>query len=155
MKNKKIDPDDPAAVEKAAASLLKYRMRSEHELKFRLKMKGYSEQNIENLIKKLKKHNIINDNMFAYYYSYDKITLSEKGPKYVFIELKKLGVDESIIYTTLEKIKEEVDIYEIAKNVSSKYYQKTKDILKTKNYLFRRGFETDTIEFVIRDLGGD
>jgi protein-export membrane protein SecD len=43
-KNPKIDPFDEKAAEKAALSLIKYRIRSEKELFQRLKMKGFSEE---------------------------------------------------------------------------------------------------------------
>jgi regulatory protein len=60
-KNPKIDPFDEKAAEKAALSLIKYRIRSEKELFQRLKMKGFSEETSLSIIEKFKDSGLLND----------------------------------------------------------------------------------------------
>ncbi|MBL5982177.1 RecX family transcriptional regulator [Petrotoga sp. 8T1HF07.NaAc.6.1] len=156
MKNyKKIDPKDEKAAEKSALNLIKYRARSEKELSSRLKEKGFDEEVIAKVVEKCKKSGLIDDKLFAYLYAYDKLTLDNKGPMFIQYELKRLGVDERLILEALEKVKSEVDINTIALELAKNYYEKTQDTLKTKAYLYRRGFEPDIINCVIEDLRGD
>lgn len=154
-KNQNTDPFDEKAAEKAALNLIKYRIRSEKELFQRLKMKGFADETCLKIIDKFKDNGLLNDELFAYLFSYDKLTLDKKGPIYIKNELKRLGVEEEYIDNALNKISEEIDIQEIITEIAKKYYIKTKDELKTKNYLYRRGFEPDIINCVIEDLRGD
>jgi regulatory protein len=152
---KKNDPDSLADAENSAAHLIKFRMRAEKELKYRLREKGYNENIIDELILKLKKMGIIDDNKFAYLYMYDKVTLNKKGVIAVSNDLLKLGVEKHIVDETAQKIKNEVNMYDIAKEQAEKYLSTKNDFLKLRKYLFRRGFDTEIIEYVIKDLGGE
>ncbi|WP_190615552.1 regulatory protein RecX [Tepiditoga spiralis] len=156
MKKKKpkkiFDPSDIKAAEKSAEYLIRYRMRSEKELLWKLKEKGFSDEIILELIEKLKKYKLINDKIFAYHFAYDKLTLSKKGPLIIQMELRKLGVDEYLIQDTLIQLKNEINIYEIAFELGKKYYEKNNDLIKTKNFLYKKGFEQSTINYVIADI---
>lgn len=152
---KKTDPDSLVDAENSAAHLIKFRMRSEKELKLRLFKKGYNENIIDELILKLKKMGIIDDNKFAYLYMYDKVTLNKKGIIAVSNDLLKLGVEKQIVDETAQKIKKEVNLYDIAKEVAIKYLSTKNDFIKLRKYLFRKGFDTEIIEYVIKDLGGE
>jgi regulatory protein len=152
---KKINPKDEKAAEKSALNLIKYRARSEKELSDRLKEKGFDEEVIDKVIEKCKKSDLIDDKLFAYLYTYDKLTLDKKGPMFIQHELKRLGVDERLIFEALEKVKNEVDINAIALELAKNYYERKQDVLKTKAYLYRRGFEPDIINSVIENLRGD
>jgi len=152
---KKNDPDSLADAENSAAHLIKYRMRAEKELRNRLREKGYNSNIIDELMLKLKKIGMIDDHKFAYLYMYDKVTLNKKGTIAVSNDLLQLGVERYIVDETAQKVKNEVNIYDIAKEVAKKYLSTKNDFLKLKKYLFRRGFDTEIIEYVIKDLGGE
>ncbi|KUK83473.1 MULTISPECIES: regulatory protein RecX [Petrotoga] len=154
-KSKKINPKDEKAAEKSALNLIKYRARSEKELSVRLKEKGFDDEVIGKVVEKCKKNGLIDDKLFAYLYAYDKLTLDKKGPLFIQHELKRLGVEESLIFESLDKVKNEVDINTIALELAKNYYERKQDILKTKVYLYRRGFEPDIINCVIENLRGD
>jgi len=154
-KSKKINPKDEKAAEKSALNLIKYRARSEKELSVRLKEKGFDDEVIGKVVEKCKKNGLIDDKLFAYLYAYDKLTLDKKGPLFIQHELKRLGVEESLIFESLDKVKNEVDINTIALELAKNYYERKQDILKTKAYLYRRGFEPDIINCVIENLRGD
>ncbi len=156
MKNKKnFDPSDEKAAENAAVNLIKYRMRSEKELIFRLKNKGFEENVIYEIIEKFKKYNLLNDKVFAYHYAYDKMALNNKGSILIYNELKGFGIEVNIIIEALNKIKEEIDVYSVIKNIIEKKFIKEKNFLKIKDYLYKRGFEREEIESVINDIGGE
>ncbi|MBT1248229.1 MULTISPECIES: RecX family transcriptional regulator [unclassified Thermosipho (in: thermotogales)] len=118
-----------------ALRLLKYRARSESEIKTRLKSKGYSECEIEEVVLQLKEKGFLDDEKFAYLYAYDSLTLKKKGPFLIRLELQKLGVDEFIIEDALRKVLEEVDVKKIKTEIT-----KNLDERKAKEYLHRRGF---------------
>lgn len=118
-----------------ALRLLKFRARSEKEIYRRLEEKGYSVEEIEETISKLKEKGFLNDEKFAYLYAYDSLVLHKKGPFLIRIELLKLGVDEYIIEDAISKVLEEVDIEQIKKEIT-----KNLDEKKAKEYLYRRGF---------------
>src|SRR6056297_548030 len=136
---RKNDPDSLNDAENSAAHLIKYRMRAEKELRRRLKEKGYNDNIIDELIMKLKKIGVIDDYKFAYLYMYDKVTLNKKGTIAVSNDLLKLGVEKYIVDETAQKVKNEVNMYEIAKETAKKYLSTKNDFLKLRKYLFRRG----------------
>lgn len=151
---KKTKLDEEAAV-RTALNLIKYRLRSEEELKKRLIEKGYGIDIVNKVIEKAKKSGLVDDKLFAYLYAYDKLTLDKKGPMFIQHKLRELDVDDYLIYEALERVKSEVDLIEIATELAKFYYEKKRDILKTKDYLYRRGFEPDIINCVIENLRGD
>jgi len=151
---KKTKLDEEAAV-RTALNLIKYRLRSEEELKKRLIEKGYDIDIVNKVIEKAKKSGLVDDKLFAYLYAYDKLTLDKKGPMFIQHKLRELDVDDYLISDALERVKSEVDLIEIATELAKFYYEKKRDILKTKDYLYRRGFEPDIINCVIENLRGD
>ncbi|RAO98831.1 RecX family transcriptional regulator [Petrotoga sp. 9PW.55.5.1] len=151
---KKTKLDEEAAV-RTALNLIKYRLRSEEELKKRLIEKGYGIDIVNKVIEKAKKSGLVDDKLFAYLYAYDKLTLDKKGPMFIQHKLRELDVDDYLISDALERVKSEVDLIEIATELAKFYYEKKRDILKTKDYLYRRGFEPDIINCVIENLRGD
>lgn len=118
-----------------ALRLLKFRIRSEKELAFRLRQKGYSEKEIEETINELKNKGFIDDEKFAYLYVYDSLTLYKKGPFRIKMELVRLGVDEFIIEDAIKKVLNEVDLEEIKRELT-----KGLDAKKAREILHRRGF---------------
>ncbi|AEX85764.1 hypothetical protein XO10_06730 [Marinitoga sp. 1135] len=156
MKKKKIDPTDIMQAEKKAISLLKYRARSEYELRKRLLETGFYKETVDEVIEKLKRFDMINDELFAYYYLYDKITFNYKGPFLLKMELiSKYHIEEEIIYKALQKVLEEINLKEIIREIVKKQKRLGKDSRKIKEYLYKRGFEIYQIEEVLAEDGGE
>lgn len=155
MKNYKQNNNNYQAAEKAAAFLLKYRMRSEKELYDRLINKGFEKKIINELIDNMKKMKLINDDLFTYSYLYDKINLNLKGPLLIKEELKLFGIDHDTFYNQLKIIEDEIDFHEIIKKIITKKMKTDTDLNKIKNYLYKKGFEKKYIEKAIEELGGD
>ncbi|MBM7560118.1 regulatory protein RecX [Marinitoga litoralis] len=152
---KKIDPFDESAAQRSALNLLKFRPRSEYELKQRLLEKGFAEETINNVILKLKEFKMVDDALFAYLYAYDKMTYNKKGPKLIRLELiNKFHIDEDLVYKGIEKALEEVDLKEIIREIIKKkenYNEKR----KIKEYLYKKGFDSYIIEEVLNEVGGE
>ncbi|KLO23086.1 hypothetical protein X275_03865 [Marinitoga sp. 1197] len=152
-KKKKIDPFDEDAAQKSAINLLKYRNRSEYEMKQRLIEKGFDEIVVNNVISKLKKYKLLDDELFAYLYTYDKLTINKKGPYIIKMELlNKFHISENITENAIDKVLEEINIKEIIRNI---ILSQKKDKRRIKEYLFKRGFDIYLIEEVLDELGGE
>jgi len=140
-----------------ALKLLKYRARSEKELRGRLKTKGFSETEIDNLIAEFKEKGFIDDSKFSYLFAYDKLTIQKKGPKLIEWELLKLGVEKGIVEETISKILQEVDEEKIIKEflkreISSHKIFDKKEKRKLYSKLVRRGFNYYSIENVLNSI---
>jgi len=61
-----------------ALKLLKYRARSEKELRSKLKGKGFGDDEIDELVIEFKKKGFVDDEKFSYLFAYDKLTIQKK-----------------------------------------------------------------------------
>ncbi len=125
--------------------LLRYRLRSEKELRYRLRSKGFSEDLIEDVIEKLKKSEIVNDETFAYMFAKSELEVKYHGPYMIRRKLRELGVDPDIVDRAVEKAWNEYDFTELVRKWYSKY---DGDLKKLKEALYRRGFDPSIIEDV-------
>lgn len=138
-----------------AFRLLKYRARSEKELRERLRKK-FSEAEIDDLISEFKEKGLIDDVKFSYLFAYDKLTIQKKGPKLIEWELLKLGVEKEIAEEAISKVLQEVDEEEILKELLKRETSNYKIDEKKKRNLYsrlvRRGFNYHSIEKVLDSI---
>ena len=125
--------------------LLKYRLRSEKELRYRLKAKGFSDDLIENVMEKLRKAKIVDDENFAYMFAKSELEVKNHGPYVIRRKLRDLGVDADVVDRAVEKAWSEYDFTEFVKKLYSRYEG---DLRKVKEALYRRGFDPSIIEDV-------
>ncbi|OQY09888.1 MAG: RecX family transcriptional regulator [Marinitoga sp. 4572_148] len=155
-KKKQIDPFDEEAAQRRAINLLKFRARSEFEMRNRLLEKGFDESVVDKTIEKLKEYKMLDDELFAYLYAYDKLTLNKKGPFIIKMELKnKFHIEEDVIYKAMDKVLQEIDLQEIIREIALNQLKHKKDKRKIKEYIYKRGFETYLIEEVLDEVGGE
>ncbi|SHE43663.1 regulatory protein [Marinitoga hydrogenitolerans DSM 16785] len=157
MKRKKsVDPFDEDSAQKSAINLLKFRARSEFEMKSRLLEKGFDEGVIDRIIDKLKEFKMLDDELFAYFYAYDKLTLNKKGPYIIKMELsRKFHIEENIIYAAIDKVLKEINLKEIIRDIILSQLKLKKDKRKIKEYLYKRGFDMYLVEEVLNEVGGE
>ena len=62
---KPFDPSDRENALKSALNLIRFRIRSEKELFYKLKEKGYDTDNISDTVQKLKENKLLDDRLFA------------------------------------------------------------------------------------------
>ena len=127
--------------------LLKFRQRSESEIRDKLKARKYDAQIIAGLVTYFKDSGDINDREFARAWI-DERCLRPMGLKQIRLELKQKGVDEEIIKELLSEKKRTLNEAEIVQELVSKRFDKLKEkkghLQRTKariyGYLVRRGF---------------
>jgi len=152
---KPFDPSDRENALKSALNLIRFRIRSEKELFYKLKEKGYDVDTINDTVQKLKENKLLDDRIFAKCFSYDKAALDGKGPQGIRYELKEYGISEDIISDTLKALEKEVDFYEIALSQAKKVSALKKDTKKVYDFLYRKGYDSFTIKNILKDIGGE
>lgn len=129
---------------------LGYRQRSEKEIAFYLKKKGFAHQVINDVIALLKERNFINDRQFAL----DWISCSQrkgKGIARAVMELKGKGISDSIINESKEIVFSEGEELERALKVMEKYLPSgylrddEKLLKRSAAFLKRRGFSNEIV----------
>ncbi len=89
---------------KLAYKLLGLRLRSVFEMERRLKEKGFENDMISRVIKKLKEQKYLDDEKFAEAWIRDRINLQPRGSFMINIELKEKGVSSEIIEKKLAEL---------------------------------------------------
>lgn len=165
----------------AAIKLLSLCDRTNKDLKDRLLKKGYSAEVIKKVISGLEYEGYINDELFAYKFTYDAVKRKNLGPEIIRDGLQQKGISREIIDAAIEKIFREYDektAARLAINKKLKFIgqrlevrsktqeakskkseagiQKTdnrrEEIKKLSDYLRRKGFSYDIIRETIRDI---
>lgn len=137
--------------------LLENSMKTEMEIRRKLKSKDYSEEIINKAIEFLKSYSFIDDKQYAIYYIKEKIEYeSQKKIRY---ELMKRGINKDIIDEKLLSADEKAE-YNSAylcaqkkyKNLTSRNYEK--EIIRKKlfDFLFRKGYNYELIKKVINNV---
>ncbi len=133
--------------EQAKEKAVKYlvlTLRTENEVRNKLKKIDVEEDVIEDVIKYLKEINYINDSNYIDSY----IRQCIKIPKYSKYEIKMKLLQKGIDKNLLEEKLESYDLIEYEKNIVEKLKNgKLKDMepLKQKVYLYRRGFNVNNL----------
>lgn len=136
--------------------LIKFRLRSEKEIRDKLKGKRYDIRISEELIAYFKRLGYINDREFARMWMNDRLS-KPLGLKVIQWELKEKGVDSEIIDELLREKKsafnEAAMVKELALRRLDKLKRKNEPVNKIRQklyaYLARRGFSGDVISEVI------
>lgn len=103
-----------------AIKYISKKMRSTREIKEYIEKNDLSSKEEEELINKLKKIGLINDDMYVKAYVSDKIHLTSDGPTKIKNELLKNNIKEEIIDDELSKIDEEYLINKLKKIINKK-----------------------------------
>ena len=153
-------PALPNSVKKARAYaflLLKFRLRSENELKSRLRQKGFSEELSQETVNFLKDKEFIDDRVFAR----DWVATRLKRPfglRRIKQELICKGLEKEIIENSLSQVKEHYNESQIVNQLAQLRFSKLKcrEPLKAKvrvyAYLIRRGFSFDIVNDIVKEL---
>ena len=140
-----------------ALRLLSFRPRSVEELRGKLRVKKYAPGTIDNVIEVLRKQGLLDDEKFAKLYSNARVHASPRGIRQVEQELKKKGLSNDLIQRTVANL-HDYDEKKTAYELAHRRFEKMTGISavkkKTRIYglLKRRGFQTDVIFAVLKDL---
>ena len=150
--------EPPEKARAYAYNLLRIQPRSEKELSFRLKKKGFSESISKETVSLLKKKGLLNDLKFARAWVRARLKSNPKGDIVLRYELHTKGISGEIIDKVLSENPECEEV--IAKRLAGDRIKALRGLPKLKakkrlhDYLARRGFKCDIIEEVVNRLVG-
>ncbi len=143
--------DDLLALLNKAYFFLKFRPRSEKEtrdyLYKKIKYKHWSRDDADEVLKELKKEDLIDDMKFVGWFVRNRTTLKPKGQRMLVRELKQKGISDELIekYFSVNEINEE----KLALQILEKRWPRFKSLdsrsrfEKAVSFLLRRGFSFD------------
>lgn len=146
--NKILKENDNANIYNKCVKYISVRLRSKKEIIDYLKKLNID--NTGDIIDKLTKNNLINDEVFTKAFIKDKINFTSYGPYRIRQELNKYNIDNEIIDKHIKDIDEEILIGKIDKQINKMIKSNRKyssNILKSKIYnnLYNNGFDKDMI----------
>lgn len=150
----------PNSAEKARAYaflLLKFRLRSEAELKGRLRQKGFSEELAQDTVNFLKDKEFIDDRVFARGWVASRLK-RPFGIRRIKQELLIKGLDQQVIEDSLSQVKKDYRENQVVSQLAKQRLSKLTGIEPQKakarvyGYLLRRGFSPDVVSEIIKQL---
>lgn len=146
--NKILKENDNANIYNKCVKYISVRLRSKKEIIDYLKKLNID--NTADIIDKLTKNNLINDEVFTKAFIKDKINFTSYGPYRIRQELNKYNIDNEIIDKYINDIDEEILIGKVDKQINKMIKSNRKysgNILKSKIYnnLYNNGFDKDMI----------
>ncbi len=151
----RVAGERPLAMNRAL-NMLGYRARSASEIRDRLQRAGYAPETAEAVLYRLEELGYLDDAEYARNLAREK---SRKyGPRRVYTDLRKNGVDEDIIQTVLEEQFSEDSERETAFAAASRRYN-TKErsdaqARRVYGFLARRGYSAEICAEVAREYRG-
>lgn len=139
----------------SAYKYLSYRQRSVNEMKKYLLSKGYGPAIISDVVSHLMELGYLNDFDFAKSFVDDKSRLNYLGEYRLKYELRKKGIEDSIITDVLSEI--EPDIEELTELIRKKYSKILSEDMaaayrKIGGFLQRKGYGYDVVKRVLEGL---
>lgn len=150
--------EEKAKAISVALRYLGYRMRSKKEVEDKLREKGYAEFT-EAVMEYLEESRYLDDLEFAVCFARDKFGLNGFGKHRIRMELAKKGIDNRDIETAIEEVFDSESEKEAAKELAVKklngsYRNDSEEnkYRKTSSYLYRKGYSSDIINAVLREV---
>lgn len=152
--NKILKENDNANIYNKCVKYISVRLRSKKEIIDYLKKLNID--NTADIVDKLTKNNLINDEVFTKAFIKDKINFTSYGPYRIRQELNKYNIDNEIIDKYINDIDEEILIGKVDKQINKMIKSNRKysgNILKSKIYnnLYNNGFDKDMIINVLNN----
>ncbi len=139
---------------KIAFNYLSYSDRFEREVIERLKREGFTKEEIDSTIEKLKNYGYLNDKRTAEEFIRSRIRKGW-GPEKIKIELMRRGVTEDEAEILIKKIFKDFEEDEIIMKLAEKFLRSGRGenlMERLKVFLFRKGFSYDKIIDVIEKI---
>ncbi|MFA5356951.1 MAG: regulatory protein RecX [Candidatus Omnitrophota bacterium] len=130
--------------------LLKFRLRSEKEVRDRLKKKKFDAETIEDTVSFLKEKAFIDDEQFARAWIRSRVK-KPLGIRRLKVELRLKGIDKAIIDAGINELKSDYSEEDVVKSIAKNRLSRLKGIDQQKAkkrvyaYLLRRGFSPESI----------
>ena len=98
----------------AALHFLGYRPRSEVEVRFRLRRRGYDEEAVDEVIAHLKQQLLTDDLAFAQYWKENRLSFRPQSKKLIKRELLQKGISPEIAGDVVGDVNDEESAYKVA-----------------------------------------
>ncbi|HKJ26641.1 MAG TPA: RecX family transcriptional regulator [Anaerolineales bacterium] len=134
-----------------ALNFLSYRPRSEEEVRRNLVKHGYDEPVIEEILSRLRRGGLVNDENFAELWVENRSEFRPRGSRMLRYELRRKGVSDKAIAGALEELDED----DLALKAARKKARRYRDLewmdfrKKMSGFLARRGFHYGIISNVV------
>ena len=150
------DQDNQEVAYRKALRFLEHRPRAENEIRRNLGKKGISEEVINQVIERLVRNGLINDEQFAEMWIENRNEFRPRSRKALAIEMRQRGISREVIDQALSghDINEEELAYQAAVKQSRKYNNLERMEFRRKlfGFLARRGFGYEIIAPVIEKI---
>ncbi|MFC1918684.1 regulatory protein RecX [Chloroflexota bacterium] len=141
----------------AASHYLSYRPRSEHELKEKLRQRGFDDDTQEAVRIKLKEQGLVDDMAFAQFWKDNREAFSPRSRRLTGLELRRKGIANDIIDQVVNAVDDEDSAYRAAmsrmRSLPRSDYQGFRHRLS--EYLKRRGFSYGVINHTVKRVCQD
>jgi regulatory protein len=138
----------------AAKRFLGYRPRSESELRKRLTQHGFQSDIIEDVIKRLKEQNLVDDVAFARFWMENRETFSPRSQWLTSLELRRKGVSDDTISMVVSDIDDDDSAYQAALSRGRRLPLSDYPAFRRRlgDFLKRRGFSYGVIARTVQRL---
>jgi len=149
--------EDFAKARNYVFTLLKFRNRSEQEIREKLKRKKYTQKTVERTIQYLEDVHFIDDRQFARDWIKARLT-KPFGFRRISFELNQKGIHKDIIREELNTAKINFPEEEIIVSLTKRIALKNKDLDRVKlkqkvfGFLSRRGFSLEAIQKAVNQI---
>ena len=138
-----------------AIELLSYRPRAEAEIRKRLAEHGFSVENIEAVLERLRVSGLVSDENFARAWVDNRVTFRPRSRRMVALELRQKGVSEETIDQALNELPDDEDLaYQSGLRYARRLEGLELDDFRKKmaGFLGRKGFSYGTAAEVTRKI---
>ena len=143
---------------KVGLSFATYALRTEKQVRLKLRDSGFGELIIKKVIDFLKDFNYLSDEVFAENFIKAKINRKYYGYLRLKRELSEKGINEHIINSCLPKYYTQDIALETARKSAERklrsisFREEKKKKTQVKDHLFRQGFSLDLIQVILKEL---
>ena len=153
-KDSLVEENKTYEIYEVSLNYINKKLRSSKELKNYLSKKGYDNLLIDDVIELLYNQGYLDDLVYANSYVHDRINLSNDGPNKIKKDLENSGIEESIIYKSIQPYTEDIELERIEKLVDKQIKSNTNkgsNLLKRKiqMYLLNLGYNIDLINNIL------
>ena len=137
-----------------ALNYLSFRPRSAEEVRRHLVKSGISDAVVATVVSRLRQQGAVDDVSFARFWIENRERFKPMAPRALRYELGQKGVSQDIVESLLHTIDAEASAGRAAEKMVWRYRGKSRSDFRRKlgSWLYRRGFDRDTIHSVIDQL---
>ena len=152
------DPNSLPEARTAALRLLKFRPRSEAELRSRLVEKGFAEAAAQTVVEDLKRTGLVGDERFARYFAVGQASRKPVGRRLLMSKLRSKGIEPRLAEEAVQAATGGKPELELAREAASRRAPALEGLPREAaqrrlfGYLSRRGFSSEVVYKVVREV---